>query len=284
MSDRAQGSDWWLASDGKWYPPRPPQPPHAIASPSATAAPASPGVPYGLTLATALNFALVALLCLITGVLRFDEASKFADWRETGLGDSSTSRALDSAESASVLAYSFAMWAGLAAFVLTVIWSYKASVATRRFGATGLSWSPGWAVGAWFIPFGNAVIPKLLLHEVERVSSPESGGFPVGDRWRTAKVRIDGWIWWLCLLAGSGMVFVGLVMADQGYPTSVSFDAGSYRRGLQTFGIGFFLLAVSATAGALTIWRLGRHLGRPLTPITTDGDATVVSRTLERSG
>lgn len=24
MSDRSQGEGWWLASDGKWYPPQPP--------------------------------------------------------------------------------------------------------------------------------------------------------------------------------------------------------------------------------------------------------------------
>jgi hypothetical protein len=33
MSDTSQGPDWWLASDGKWYPPQPPPPPPLTLSP-----------------------------------------------------------------------------------------------------------------------------------------------------------------------------------------------------------------------------------------------------------
>jgi hypothetical protein len=29
MSDRSQGEGWWVASDGKWYPPQPPAAPVA---------------------------------------------------------------------------------------------------------------------------------------------------------------------------------------------------------------------------------------------------------------
>lgn len=32
MSDRSEGQDWWLASDGKWYPPQPPPPPQPYGS------------------------------------------------------------------------------------------------------------------------------------------------------------------------------------------------------------------------------------------------------------
>lgn len=39
MSDVSQGEGWWLASDGKWYPPElaappPPPPPASAATPS----------------------------------------------------------------------------------------------------------------------------------------------------------------------------------------------------------------------------------------------------------
>lgn len=58
MSDTSQGPGWWLASDGKWYPPElwtgPPMsgPASPQAAPGAStgqvgAAPASPGAPYG---------------------------------------------------------------------------------------------------------------------------------------------------------------------------------------------------------------------------------------------
>lgn len=36
MSDQQLGEDWWLASDGKWYPPQPPVAPPAVARPATT--------------------------------------------------------------------------------------------------------------------------------------------------------------------------------------------------------------------------------------------------------
>lgn len=44
MSDTPQGPGWWLASDGKWYPPQPTAPPPA---PTAPIAPAVPPAGYG---------------------------------------------------------------------------------------------------------------------------------------------------------------------------------------------------------------------------------------------
>ncbi|MGO9854735.1 MAG: DUF4190 domain-containing protein [Acidimicrobiales bacterium] len=47
MSDTAQGPGWWLASDGKWYPPElwtgPPEAGPAGMSPAQPSSPASPG-------------------------------------------------------------------------------------------------------------------------------------------------------------------------------------------------------------------------------------------------
>ena len=149
----------------------------------------------GLTTATSIMFWIVAALCVIAGLFRFGEASRFQQWRDSGFSDSEASRALNSAERTSYAAFNIAVWAGIAAFVLSVIWLYRAKVTTQRFGATRITWSPGWAIGGWFIPFANAVIPKLVLHEVERVSSLDVGDYPVEDRWRKTKVRADGWIW-----------------------------------------------------------------------------------------
>jgi len=39
MSDQAHGPDWWIASDGKWYPPQPTLPPPPPPPPTAPAQP-----------------------------------------------------------------------------------------------------------------------------------------------------------------------------------------------------------------------------------------------------
>jgi Domain of unknown function (DUF4190) len=47
MSDAPQGPGWWLASDGKWYPPQPPAPPPAPVPPSGYGPPPGYGQPPG---------------------------------------------------------------------------------------------------------------------------------------------------------------------------------------------------------------------------------------------
>jgi hypothetical protein len=44
MSDRSRGEGWWLASDGKWYPPRPPAPPVATKTYGLAVASMVPGI------------------------------------------------------------------------------------------------------------------------------------------------------------------------------------------------------------------------------------------------
>lgn len=47
MSDTPQGPGWWLASDGRYYPPQPPAPPSAPpTAPPTAAAPPEPGQPW----------------------------------------------------------------------------------------------------------------------------------------------------------------------------------------------------------------------------------------------
>ncbi|MCX6509539.1 MAG: DUF4190 domain-containing protein [Actinobacteria bacterium] len=47
MSDSSQGPGWWMAADGKWYPPAPPAPPVPPAPPAPPAPPTfqAPGAP-----------------------------------------------------------------------------------------------------------------------------------------------------------------------------------------------------------------------------------------------
>lgn len=61
----------------------------------------------------------------------------------------------------------------LAAGILFIIWQYRyATNATAISGPLGLG--PGWAVGGWFIPLANLVLPFLQI----RQSARASGGIP----------------------------------------------------------------------------------------------------------
>lgn len=61
----------------------------------------------------------------------------------------------------------------LAAGILFIIWQYRyATNATALSGPLGLG--PGWAIGGWFIPLANLVLPFLQI----RQSARASGGIP----------------------------------------------------------------------------------------------------------
>ena len=62
---------------------------------------------------------------------------------------------------------------GLAAFVLTSIvflFFHRAYSNLAVLGATEQRWSPGWAVGSWFIPILNLFRPKQIANDIWRGS------------------------------------------------------------------------------------------------------------------
>jgi hypothetical protein len=51
-----------------------------------------------------------------------------------------------------------------------VVWLHRARTNLGRPGDRELTWTPGWTVGGWLIPLGNAVIPQLVVYEIDRYS------------------------------------------------------------------------------------------------------------------
>jgi hypothetical protein len=62
---------------------------------------------------------------------------------------------------------------GLALCVVLIIWLHRATTNARTWGHT--RWSPGWAIGGWFIPFANAVIPWKVIHQADVASRRDAG-------------------------------------------------------------------------------------------------------------
>jgi Domain of unknown function (DUF4328) len=77
-------------------------------------------------------------------------------------------------------------WLELALYAVTgiafIVWFRDAYENVERRGITGLRWSAGWAVGAWFVPFLNLVRPKAMLNDIWRGSDPRlSAGSELGS-------------------------------------------------------------------------------------------------------
>jgi hypothetical protein len=80
----------------------------------------------------------------------------------------------------------------IATGVVWLVWQHRAQANAQHLTTKKLTFSPGWAVGWWFIPLANLVQPFLAVRELWQASggtgSLEEGTWPVLVLW---------WIAWL---------------------------------------------------------------------------------------
>jgi len=258
MSDRSQGEGWWLASDGKWYPPEP--------RPAAAAAPAPPwAAPPQARLSTGLHTAVGVFMYLTAaaaglGVIAMANVIPKVDaWWKAPIGSDADELAAWQDASDLVQGTSgFLAVCGLVLLILLMVWGNRAYRSLERYGAGGRSWSPGWAVGGWFIPLGNMVIPRLVLSEIERIPHPDNGPAPVADRWRERPLLGAGLGWWIGLIASAVIVGVGAGVVDAASEISgegsdvitIVTDGTLYRNGLVVVACGIAGIGIAQLLGA----------------------------------
>lgn len=86
--------------------------------------------------------------------------------------------------------------------ILVCIWTYRANSNVRALGATGLRFSPGWAVGWHFVPIAWFWMPFSVMREIWRASASP-------DEWRRQPgSALLGWWWALWLVFNWPIVFV----------------------------------------------------------------------------
>jgi hypothetical protein len=86
----------------------------------------------------------------------------------------------------------------LAGIVVWCVWQHRAQKNLRSLGSADLRYSPGWAVGWWFIPVANTVMPFRTTRELWQASEPGAGSLD----WRLARTPPEMWLWWFAFLAG----------------------------------------------------------------------------------
>lgn len=81
----------------------------------------------------------------------------------------------------------------LGVYLVTAItfmrWIYRANVNCRGFGAQGMTFTPGWSVGWYFVPFLNLVRPFQAMREIWQVSTNPK-------RWQTVEDTGLLTVWW----------------------------------------------------------------------------------------
>jgi len=198
MADRPRNDDWWLASDGKWYPADLGPGDPSLHEP--TMRRAASDISRALTLAVEFALAAASAVLVAAAIAGFGYASALQKF--SGVLSDAESGSLETVE------LTWAGWTGLALLllvltgVLVMAWTYRASKALDARGPIGRRWRGAWTVGAWLIPFANLVLPKLVFDEIEKIAQVPFGNVPVGDAWREYSRFQLGDLWWLLWLGG----------------------------------------------------------------------------------
>ncbi len=105
--------------------------------------------------------------------------------------------------------------------VLWCVWQHRAHSNLRAFSRTGLAYTPGWAVGWWFIPFANLWKPLGVMSELWKASEPAEDP--------NAWVRARAWwvlgLWWACWIGGNLVdVVAGAMQQETDLSTVASSD------------------------------------------------------------
>jgi len=129
-----------------------------------------------------------------------------------------------------------------------IVWLWRAAKNQQALGRAPERLGSGWAVGGWFIPLANFVIPVLVVQDLWRGSDVEIAADD--PRWRIAdRSWLVGWWWGLFLVpvvAGAGAD-----AADLG--TRVSELRGQNLLAL----VSMLALSAATVLGALVVHRLG---------------------------
>jgi DNA-binding CsgD family transcriptional regulator len=98
----------------------------------------------------------------------------------------------------------FYLLASVVVQILLLIWVYRSARNLLTLGIQGIRYSPGWAVGWFFIPFANLIMPPLVLTEIWKASGPAAGS----DDWRRGSLNLFIPLWWLCMLGITASIFL----------------------------------------------------------------------------
>jgi hypothetical protein len=112
---------------------------------------------------------VISVVAIVSGafeiqLLRDFQAGTFDS--ETDLTDAANANDLRQAIVGGVQALIF-----ITSGVLILMWIYRANFNARRLGASGMEFSPGWAVGWHFVPFANLWKPYQAMKEIWQASA-----------------------------------------------------------------------------------------------------------------
>lgn len=114
--------------------------------------------------------------------------------------------------SAGALLYVTVYAAAAATFLM---WLYRVQANLPALGIADARWGPWWAIGCWFVPVMNWVVPFMVVRDLWKASGPEARP----GSWRNLPTPPQLWCWWGLWLMGGLVISVGWGFSLQGRRT-----------------------------------------------------------------
>lgn len=121
-------------------------------------------------------------------------------------------------------------------YVLFCMWIHRAYRNVKVLHNDKLLYSPGWAVGWYFIPIVNLVLPFLVMREIWKGSSPHG---VIGDKLAWKKERGSALLvfWWISWILSGVISYIPSLLDRQAKTTVQQIIAGWASIGVNIFEI-----------------------------------------------
>jgi hypothetical protein len=139
----------------------------------------------------------------------------------------------------------FLLLVSLAITVLFIIWMWRAASNLPLFGRVRPKFSPGFAIGGWFIPLANFIIPGMQMFDIDKGSGPRLRS---GERPRGSGLVV---VWWIVFVVGRLGAF-----AAPSFKLFHRYDVDGFDIVNVLLVVGSALTAIAAVLAILVIRRI----------------------------
>jgi hypothetical protein len=133
--------------------------------------------------------------------------------------------------------------ANVGSWIAFLMWFHRAHRNLRALGATELRFTPGWAVGWWFMPVYSIYRPYQVMKEIWQGSNPATRPGIEESPWPTPSTAMVGWWWGLFLF----------MCAAQWFSDQVVKQAHSIEDTMAASWVKIGFCAITAVAALLAI-------------------------------
>jgi hypothetical protein len=214
----------------------------------------------GLATATTILLGVSAAMAGLAGAFFLDRAGKADDFLNgnflgTGLSE------LDSADSRVASGIGLFFFAFLATGVVFIIWQFRHAKNAEAIRGS-LSLGPGWAIGGWFIPLANWILPALQIGQSAKASDPDLPAGATRDGGRLPGIIVA----WAITYALGGIVFFAGSSSRPNENDVTRFNATSslqdFARADRIAAVGMFIYAIAAVLAIVMIRTLTQRQDR----------------------